>query len=71
MAFNLIVVGKIIDLTLFSIFTCSIVCMVIFSGFIGSFIGLFGSSVSLGFEQLPSSFEIFPLIIICKSFHIL
>ena len=72
MVFNLIVVGKIIDLTLFAIFTCSIVCMIIFSGFIGSFTGLFGSSVSLGFELLSSSsFENFPLIIICKSFHIL
>ena len=72
MVFNLIVVGKMIELTLFAVFTCSIVCMVIFSGFIGSFIGLFGSSVSLGFEQLPSSSsKIFPLIIICKSFHIL
>ena len=71
MVFNLIVVGK-IDLTLFVVFTCSIVCMVVFPGSIGSFIsfsGLFDSFISLGFEQLPSSYEIFPLIIICKSFH--
>ena len=74
MVFYLIVVGKIIDLTLFVVFTCSIVCMVVFSGSIGSFIsfsGLFDSSISLGFEQLPSSYDIFPLIIVCKYFHIL
>ena len=47
-----------IDLTLFTIFTCSIV----FIGFIGYFI-------YLEVELPSSSFEIFPLIIICKSFH--
>ena len=54
MVFNLIVVGKMIYLTLFAVFTCSIVCMVVFSVFIGSFIsftGIFGSSISLRFEQ--------------------
>ena len=75
MVFNLIVIGKIIDLTLFVVFTCFIVCMVLFLGSISSFISFSGlfidSSISLGFEQLPSSYEIFVLIIICKSFHIL
>ena len=49
--------------------------MVVFLGFIDSFISLigpFGSSISLRFEQLPfSSSKIFPLIIVCKFFHIL
>ena len=51
-----------IDLTLFVVFTCSIVCIVVFTGLIGSFI-------SLEFELPSSSSEIFHLSIIYKFFH--